>query len=83
MKQAEPPLGSKSSLFLIGQNSRGSWVVQDPRGLCGGLFVYRAEALRFGMVENGNRPQAVIMVPSVLELDLSRRQAQHKPGPAL
>lgn len=71
MRQAEPPLSSKSSLFLVGQNGRGSWVVQDPRGLRGRLFVDRAEALRFAMFENGNRPQAVVMVPGILELDMS------------
>jgi hypothetical protein len=27
------------------------------------------------MFENGNRPQAVVMVPGVLELDLSRNAA--------
>ena len=54
-----------------GYNSRGNWVVQDQQGLCGGLFADRAEALRFALYENGNRPQAVIMVPGVLELDLS------------
>jgi len=70
MRQAEPPSSSRSSLFLIGKNSRGNWVVQDPRGLRGGLFVDRAEALRFAMFENGNRPQAVIMVAGVFELDM-------------
>jgi hypothetical protein len=29
--------------------------------------------LKFAMFENGNHPQAVIMVPGVLELDLGRR----------
>ena len=46
-------------------------VVQDQSGLCGGLFVDRAEAVKFAMFENGNRPQAVIMVPGILELDMS------------
>jgi hypothetical protein len=75
MVKGEPPSASRpnSSLFLIGKNSRGNWVVQDQRGLCGGLFVDRAEALKFAMFENGNRPQAVIMVPGVLELDMSRK----------
>jgi hypothetical protein len=73
MRQAEPPSSSRSSLFLIGQNSRGIWVVQDHRGVCGGLFVDRAEAIRFAMFENGNRPQAVVMVPGVFELDMSRK----------
>ena len=73
MPKGEPPSASSSHspLFLIGKNSRGNWVVRDQSGLCGGLFVGRAEALKFAMFENGNRPNAVIMVPGVLELDLS------------
>ena len=80
MKHVEPPLPEPSSripLFMIGKNSRGNWVVQDNQGSCGGLFVNRAEALKFAMFENGNRPQAVVMVPGVFELDMSR-----KAGPA-
>jgi hypothetical protein len=90
MVKGEPPSAScsKSSLFLIGKNSRGNWVVQDQKGLCGGLFVDRAEALKFAMFENGNRPQAVIMVPGILELDMSgkpgaRAQATADAQPAL
>ena len=47
----EPPLRphSRSSLFFIGRDSRGNWVVRDQAGLCGGLFVNRSEALRFAM----------------------------------
>ena len=73
MMKGEPPSAScsNSPLFLIGKNSRGNWVAQDQKGLCGGLFVDRAEALKFAKFENGNRPQAVIMVPGVLELDMS------------
>jgi hypothetical protein len=75
MGQSEPPSTRSASplrrLFRIGKDSHGNWVVQDQLGLCGGLFVNRAEALRFAMFENGNRPQAVIMVPGVLELDMS------------
>ena len=76
MSKSEPPSAnhSRSSLFLIGKNSRGHWVVQDQRGLCGGLFVDRAEALKFAMFENGHRPQAVIMVPGILELDMSAKR---------
>jgi hypothetical protein len=57
-------------LFYLGRNSRGQWVVQDQQHLRGGLFVNRSEALKFAMFENGHRPQAVIMVPGILELDL-------------
>jgi hypothetical protein len=45
--------------------------VQDQQGLRGGLFVDRAEAIKFAMFENGNQPQAVIMVPGILELDIN------------
>src|SRR6478735_5272547 len=73
MRQAEAPC-TRSSLFLLGQNRQGNWVVQDQRGLCGGIFVNRTEALRFAMFENGNRPQGVLMIPGVFELDMRGRQ---------
>ena len=73
MNNDEPPSLSRlaSSLFLVGRDSHGHWVAQHQGGLCGGLFVGRAEALKFAISENGHRPQAVIMVPGVLELDIS------------
>ena len=78
IEQTEPPSchsNAKPVCFRIGRNSHGQWVVQDERGLCGGLFIGRAEALKFAMFENGNHPQAVVMVPGVLELDFSRKAA--------
>jgi hypothetical protein len=64
-----PPLRpqSRSALFFIGTDRHGNWVVRDQTGLCGGLFVNRSDALRFAMLENGRRPQAVIMVPGIHE----------------
>jgi hypothetical protein len=75
MSKGEPPSASGPTLapFLIGKNRHGDWVVQDTRGLRGGLFVDRAQALKFAMWECGNRPQAVIMVPEGLELDMSAK----------
>jgi hypothetical protein len=71
MGQVEPPSTQNSlSLFMIGRDSHGHWVVQDQRGLSGGLFVDRTQALKFALFENGNRPQAVIMVPGILELNM-------------
>jgi len=70
--KVEPPSTARAkSLFRVGRNSRGNWVVQDQSGLCGGMFVNRTEAVKFAMFENGNRPQAVIMVPGILDLDMS------------
>lgn len=77
-KQTEPPsshANKKPMCFRIGRNSRGQWVVQDEKGLSGGLFIGRAEALKFAMFENGNHPQAVVMVPGILELDFTRKAA--------
>jgi hypothetical protein len=75
MSKGEPPSlsGLTPAPFLIGKNSRGNWVVQDPNGLRGGLFVDRTHALKFAMWENGNRPQAVIMMPDGLELDMNAK----------
>jgi hypothetical protein len=66
------PAGSQQEapLLLIGQNSRGNWVVRDQRGQRGGLFVNRAAALKFALFETGDRPKLVVMVPGALELDL-------------
>jgi len=75
MKNIEPPAPAKCSkqpLFRIGKDRCGHWVVQDESGLCGGLFVDRARALKFAMFENGNRPQAVVMVPGVFELNINQ-----------
>ena len=66
-----PAAASESALFLIGQDSRGNWVVQDQSGLRGGLFVSQAAARKFALFENGDRPELVISVPGVFELDLS------------
>jgi hypothetical protein len=63
--------GLESPLFLVGKDSHGNWVARDQSGLCGGLFVGRDEALKFARAENGNRPQAIVMVEDVLELDMS------------
>ena len=72
-KKSEPPSAScpTPAPFLIGKNSCGNWVVQDVNGLRGGLFVDRTQALKFAIWENGSRPQAAIMVPEGLELDMN------------
>src|SRR5262249_49709985 len=83
MNKGEPPSrSSSSSLFLVGKNSRGNWVVQDQQGLCGGLFIDRAEAVKFAMFENGHRPQAVVMVPGVLDLDMSGKSRSRHQQPS-
>ncbi|HLN48545.1 MAG TPA: hypothetical protein VK251_03465 [Steroidobacteraceae bacterium] len=75
MPEPEPLSRTSSSRvpqFLIGKDSRGRWVVRDKRGLSGGLFVNRADAIKFAMFESGRCARAVIMVPGGLEFDMAR-----------
>jgi hypothetical protein len=67
--ESEPP--SRLSVFMVGQDSRGNWVVRDQCGLRGGLFVGRAEALRYVRDEAGNHQRPAVMVNEALELDTS------------
>jgi len=75
MNHKEPPSPARS-LYMIGRDSEGHWVVQDQSGLHGGIFVNRAEALKYALFENGRRPQAVVMVPGTLELDMTGQAAR-------
>jgi hypothetical protein len=67
--RAEPPSWVRPPLFMLGQDLRRNWVVQEQKGGRGGLFVGREAALRFIRAESGYRPQAVVMVSGILELD--------------
>ena len=72
---AEPPSRLRPPLFMIGQDSRGNWVAQGQAGTRGGIFVDRAEAIKFARSENGNRPYAFVIVSEILELDLTNMPA--------
>jgi hypothetical protein len=69
-RQSDPPSWLQPPLFMIGQDGRGNWVVQDRTGKRGGLFVSREAALRYVRSENGFGPRAVVMVSGDFELDL-------------
>ena len=71
-KQSEPPSWLRPPLFMVGQDKRGNWVVQDQKGMCGGLFISREAALRYVRSENGFQPRAVVMVSGGFELDMNR-----------
>jgi hypothetical protein len=68
-KQVEPPSWLRLPLFMLGQDLRGNWVVQEQRGARGGLFVDREAALRFIRAETARKQQAIVMVSGILELD--------------
>ncbi len=83
MGQSKPPSSrsrSTSPLFFIGKDGHGNWVVQDEDRLRGGLFVDHTQALKFALFENGRRPQAVVMVPGVFELDMTRSASPAQPS---
>ena len=72
---AEPPSCLQPPIFMIGQDSRGSWVVAEKDGMRGGLFADQAQALRYIRSENGNRPYAFVTVTGVFELTIARPSA--------
>ncbi|HEY0235606.1 MAG TPA: hypothetical protein VGC86_11240 [Afipia sp.] len=84
MKHIEPPAceetpSRNTSVVLIGKNGRGQWVARERSGLYGGLFIDRISAMRYALFENCHHPEAIIPVPFVLELDISRaHQRQRK-----
>jgi hypothetical protein len=82
----EPPsCGTSDCNILVGKDREGHWVVKDQAGLHGGIFVDRAQALKYAMRDIADRMQAVIMVPGILELDWGGPQtalARHAPARA-
>jgi len=70
MKFVEPPsCSSLSNVVFIGRNSRGQWVAQEQNGLFGGLFVNRAQAVKYALFENGYHPETIVELSRQLELD--------------
>jgi hypothetical protein len=72
VKLVEPPSPSSASpIVFIGKNSRGHWVAQEQNGLYGGLFVSRAQAIKYALFENGHHPETIVELSCAIELDLS------------
>jgi hypothetical protein len=70
VKLVEPPsCSSASPIVFIGKNSRGNWVAQEQNGLYGGLFVNRAQAVKYALFENGHHPETIIELSREIELD--------------
>jgi len=71
VKLVEPPSCSPlSSIVFIGKNSRGQWVAQEQNGLYGGLFVNRAQAVKYALFENGHHPETIVELSRGIELDM-------------
>jgi hypothetical protein len=68
-----PSNPSCTSNVIIGRNSRGNWVAQENNGLFGGLFVSRAQALKYALFENGHHPETIVVTTNIVELDMHRK----------
>ena len=71
MKLVEPPSCSSAafSLVFIGRNRRGQWVAREQNGLYGGLFVDRAQAVKYALAENGRHRETIVELSREIELD--------------
>jgi hypothetical protein len=75
-KPTEPPSRVRPPVLMIGQDCHGNWVVQEPSGDRGGLFVSRDAALRYVRGENRDKQRSVVMISGILELDVNRRPSE-------
>jgi hypothetical protein len=83
VKLIEPPSSASSSnVVFIGRNSRGQWVAQEQNGLFGGLFVNRAQAVKYALFEKGHHPETIIELSRAIELDMSGRGSYSAAFPA-
>ena len=71
VKRVEPPSRhSSSAIVFVGQNRRGQWVAQEQNGLYGGLFVSRAQAVKYALFENGDHPETIVELAREFELEM-------------
>ena len=78
MKKLDEPPSCNAHLVIIGRNSRGDWVAQEQNGLFGGLFVNRAQAMKYALFENGDHPATIVLTSNIVELNMHRK-AQPSP----
>jgi hypothetical protein len=75
VKLVEPPsCSAASTIVFIGKNSRGNWVAQEQNGLYGGLFVNRAQAVKYALFENGHHPETIVELSREIELDMGGKR---------
>jgi len=76
MISVEPPsCSTPAALVFIGRNRSGQWVAQEQNGLFGGLFVDRAQAIKYALFENGHHPETIVELARAIELDTEGRLA--------
>ncbi|WP_338156371.1 hypothetical protein [Bradyrhizobium elkanii] len=69
MQLLDPPShGSAPRVVFVGRNRHGNWIAREQRGTFGGVFVNRAEAVKFALFKNGHHPENIIEVTREIEL---------------
>src|SRR5258708_38655647 len=69
VKLVEPPsCSSASAIVFIGKNKRGHCVAQEQNGLYGGLFVNRAQAVKYALFQHGQHPETIVELSCETEL---------------
>jgi hypothetical protein len=82
VKLVEPPSCSPAStIVFIGRNRRGNWVAQEQNGLYGGLFINRAQAVKYALFENGHHPETIVELSREIELDMGGKLPFPAPAP--
>ena len=75
MKIVEPPsCSSLSNIVFIGRNRSGQWVAQEQSGLYGGLFINRAQAVKYALFENGHHPETIVELSRQIELNMGGKR---------
>jgi transposase len=86
VKLVEPPpsCGTAPAIVFIGKNCRGNWVAQEQNGLFGGLFVNRAQAVKYALFENGHHPETIVELSREIELNMGGApSSDHAPGASM
>jgi hypothetical protein len=60
-------------LFFIGRNRTGLWVAREAEGRTGGIFLFRASALRFAARNSAPKGCATMFLGGRIELDVENR----------
>lgn len=53
---------------FVGRNRRGNWIAREQNGIFGGLFMKRAQALKYALRENGHHPETIVELSHEIDL---------------
>lgn len=65
-----PSCNRGPSTIFVGPNRRGNWVAREQNGIFGGVFVNRAQALKYALFQNGYHPETIVEMSCEIELDI-------------